>query len=158
MKLSHTLIAAGAGLLLAGAASAASLTDGDIQKMLSRIDQAAQSHDVNGIIKLLAPQARVNIDMTAVGAPQVLSLSRAEYAEALRSNWAQTQTYDYQRSNTKIRIAPGAQSAIVTATVKETIKMQGQTLVSTTDETSRVEMVKGQPLVTEVQGIVKSIR
>lgn len=158
MKLFAHLITAGAGLLLAGAAWSANLTEADINRMLTQIDQAAQSHDVEGVIKLLAPQAKMNIDMTALGAPQVMRLSRSEYANELRNSWSQSQSYSYQRSNTKIRIAPGGQSAQVTATIKEVMKMQGQTVTALTDETSRVELIKGQPLVTEVHGIVKSIR
>ena len=158
MKLLSSFTTIGAGLLLASAACAASLTEASIQPMLVQIDRAAQSHDVEGIIKLMAPQVRIQIDMTAVGAPQVATLSRSECASALRSSWAQSQSYNYQRSNTKIRVAPGGQSAIVTATVKETLKLQGQTVTSTTDETTRIELSKGQPLVTEVHGVVRSIQ
>ena len=70
MKLLPSAIALGAGLLLAGAAFSASLTEADIERMLNQIDQAAQNHDAEGVGRHLAPQVKITIDMSAV-APQM---------------------------------------------------------------------------------------
>ena len=159
MKLLPSAIALGAGLLLAGAAFSASLTEADIERMLNQIDQAAQNHDAEGVGRHLAPQVKITIDMSAV-APQMPTqrLGKAEYLAQLREGWTQVQHYSYQRGNTRITIAPGGQSASASATVRESLKMQGQMLTSVSDETTLVELIKGQPLATEVRATVRSMR
>ena len=157
MKLVTSIVAMGAGLLLSGAACAAGMTEADINHVLGQLDQASNSKNVDGVLKHMAPQVRIQIDMSAVGMQQPMVMSRAEYASSLRDNWGQAMNYRYQRSNTKIRIAADGQSAQATASVKESMKIQGQPISSVTDETTKFELIKGQPMATEVRGVVRSV-
>ena len=65
---------------------------------------------------------------------------------------------DCKRINTRIEIAPDGKSARITGTVKETIGLQGRSFTSTVDEVARVELIKGQPLMSEIQATLTSIR
>ncbi|MGH7480300.1 MAG: hypothetical protein ACREJ8_12050, partial [Candidatus Methylomirabilales bacterium] len=57
--------------------------------------------------------------------------------------------YEYKKTNVKITLS-GPARAVVTATVSETVTVQGQTIRSTSTETAVIELVGGKPMITSV--------
>ena len=157
MKLLPSLAAAGTAFLLSTAAWSADLTQAELKTMLAQLDKAVQAHDSAGVGRLLAAHVKITIDMKSSGVP-VMRMNKSEYMAQLRQGWSESQNYGYQRINTRIEIAPDGKSARITGTVKETIGLQGRNFTSTVDEVARVELIKGQPLMTEIQATLASIR
>ena len=76
-------------------------------------------------------------------------MNKSSYIESLRQGWAVATGYEYKRTNVKITLS-GPAKAIVTATVSETVTIQGQTICSTSTETAVIELVAGKPMITSV--------
>lgn len=148
--MSRTAIVLSALLLLAPSLGLGQTFDEPtVRKIMADIDRASAARDIAGVARHLSEGATLTVEMEADGQPQRLTMSKPEYIEAIRQAWAGVETYDYRRSNVKISLS-GGNRAVVTATVVETVTMQGKTMRTTSAETSVVELVAGKPLVTSV--------
>ena len=139
-------------VLLSGTIQAGQIDKAMINSMLSEIDAAAQKKDPAVVVKYISPDAKITMHINAGGQKQVLKVTRAQYLELLQQGWTMSSNYQYQRSNTRIKIMDGGNKAIVTANVTESMNIQGQTVKGTSQETSTIELVNGRAMITELVG------
>ena len=140
-------------------ACSAKMTEADIHQVMADIDQATQQRDVAVLERVLAPQAEIEIDMRVANLPEPLKMNKGQYLQLLKAGWAEAGTsYQYERSNTRINMAPGGKAATASATVKETSKIQGQVMTSVSDEVATFVLKDGKPQVTKVRGVVLSMQ
>jgi hypothetical protein len=119
------------------------LDEAAVRKVLAEVDRAAAERNADGVARHVSESAKLTVEMTTNGQPQSVSMNKSQYVDAMRQTWAAVEDYEFQRLNVRITIA-GAR-ATVTSTLLESITMQGQTLRTTTEDTSVLELVSGRP-------------
>ncbi len=118
------------------------LDEQTVLKLFSEIDHAISQRDASGFARFLSDKLTVIANVRA-------SVNKSSYIESLRQGWAVATGYEYKRTNVKITLS-GPAKAIVTATVSETVTIQGQTIRGTSTETAVIELVEGKPMITSV--------
>lgn len=152
--LSFLLLAASL-LFAAHAAAEPPLTEERILEVVRQIEAASVSRDLPGLVRHLAPEAVVRIEMSPEAGGQVMELDRDQYAKVLSQGWAASSTIRYEVRDVRTKIAADGRSAEATSTVLETMRVQGQTLRSRTRERARFVSRGGRVLVTHVSGLVE---
>lgn len=122
------------------------LTQQRVQTMVERMEQAVARRDVDGVLKDVSPDVRITVTIKTPQGPQTIPMTYDTYKSALMQGWASAQKYDYRREKMDIQIAPHQKEATVTAVVRETVVMNGETMVSLSHETSTVRLVNGKPM------------
>ena len=90
------------------------------------------------------------MNMNIQGHRQVMTPSKAEYLEMLKQGWAIAEKYQYSRTNLKVDIQ--ADKAMVSATVNESMTVQGQTISARSKEKLVIELYQGRPLISKIVG------
>ena len=159
MSLVSPLRALGSALLIASVMGcSAKLSEADVEQALAQIDQAIQQQDLDALDKLLAPQVKITIDMSAAANVPPQTLGKEEYLTALRVSWAATGTsYRHERSNTRISLTPNGKGATASATVHESMQLQGVSMTSVSDQFSTFALSDGKLKLTQSSGRVLSI-
>lgn len=159
MSLVSPLRALGSALLIASVMGcSAKLSEADVEQALAQIDQAIQQQDLDALDKLLAPQVKITIDMSAAANVPPQTLGKEEYLTALRVSWAATgNSYSHQRSNTRISLTPNGKGATASATIHESMQLQGVSMTSVSDQFSTFALSDGKLKLTQSSGRVLSI-
>ena len=145
-------------LLAALAGCSAKLSEADIHQALARIDQASQQQDVAVFEQLLAPTATVKIDMRAADIDQPLELNKSQYLQLLKASWQVAGSdYRYARSNTRISLTPNGKGATASATIHESMELQGVSMTSVSEQISTFALTDGKLKLTQVNGRLLSI-
>ncbi len=141
-------------LLLAATAAHAEdvLTEKKITAMTDAIEAAARSHDPRAITRHFAPGAMIRIVMPPNAGGQTLNLSVEQYDRMLREGWAQYSQSTYRVEDVAIKISSDGQTALLTDTTIETIRVQGRTLSTRTHEVVSVALQNGRPVITKLVG------
>ena len=139
-------------VMLSGIVQAGQIDKATINSMLSEIDAAAQNKDASVVVKYISPDAKIVMYINVNGQKQVLKVTRAQYLDMLQQGWAVASNYKYQRNNTRIKILDGGSRAVVTASVVESMTIQGQTVKGTSKEKSTIELVNGKAMITKLVG------
>jgi hypothetical protein len=79
--------------------------------------------------------------------------NRAQYKAYAEQTLRMVQNYQYKRSSTRITIAPNGQSARVTATVQETMQMNGIRVRGVTNEAVIFQIQGGRAVITSLTGV-----
>jgi hypothetical protein len=151
MKTIRNLLSA---LLMLGAAlsaQASGLTEQTVEQFLKTMDAAIARKDSDSVAGLMSSTVAIRMSITAGGKTQTLTPTRQEYLKLMKEGWAISTDYRYSRSGVKINLADSAK-AVVTATVRESMKVQGQQINGLSEEEVTIEMVEGKPLITKVVG------
>lgn len=138
------------GIVAAAVANAGELSQKSVKALLDSVDAAANSQNVEQIASSMSDNVEIVINVTMQGQTQVMQITKPQYIEMLKQGWAEYSDYKYTRSSTKIDIK--GDKAIATATVKESMTVQGQKVSSVTREEATIELVKGEPRVTKLVG------
>ncbi len=125
------------------------LDEQTVLKMVSEVDHAISQRDASGLARFLSDNLTVIANVRASGQDQKLTMNKSSYIESVSQGWAVATDYEYKRTNTKITLS-GPAKAVVTATISETVTVQGQTIRSTSTETAVIEIVGGKPMITSV--------
>ena len=159
MSLASPLRALGSALLMASVMGcSAKLSEADVEQALAQIDQAIQQQDLDALDKLLAPQVKITIDMSAAANVPPQTLGKEEYLTALRVSWAATGTsYRHERSNTRISLTPNGKGATASATIHESMELQGVSMTSVSEQISTFALTDGKLKLTQVNGRLLSI-
>lgn len=137
-------------MFAASASPAGSVTEAGVKAFLVSMDQAIHARDVDGVARLLSPDFKATAEITIQGQKHVQSMSRGEYLMALRSAWAGLEHYDYKRTEERVSIAADGSSATVTAMVRETLTMRGQSMTSVAREIATLRPFEGRLLLAQV--------
>jgi hypothetical protein len=141
--------------LAANTASAAALTESSIKDMLAAMDQAIQKRNVEDVGRLLSNDFRMTQELTMFGQKNVIKADKAEYLRILRKNWAAVSAYTYERTQLTITMLPGGASAKITAQVRETVTLNGQSVGGVSTETATVQLIDGQVLLSTVTAVLQ---
>lgn len=136
-------------LASANSSPAATLDEAMVRKFLAESDAAAMRRDLDAIARMMSDAATVSLTMHIGGRAQPVSLTKNEYLAQSRQALAMASHYDYQRGDTKISMT-GANRAVVNATTTEVLRIQGQTVRSSTRSTTVIEIIGGRPLITRI--------
>jgi ketosteroid isomerase-like protein len=131
------------------AAGAAPIKAPDVQALMRELEDAARRRDVAAMAAMLADDCRIELRAIVDGREQVTRFTKAEYVQMLGGGYAamrDLQQYDYAIEDVAVTPAPDGRSADVRARVRETTTFQGRTLVTHSDERSRVERRAGRPV------------
>jgi hypothetical protein len=132
--------------------SLTSMTESDINVMLDGIDRAAKKRNVAGAIAPLAPDIKIKLAVSNPGTNQelVLTFTKAQYAQSLRTNMRRMLAYQYERKNTRIKIYDN-QTAMVTSEVYETMKLSQGTVRAASSEVAFVGLRNGKLIITGIE-------
>lgn len=125
------------------------LDEQTVLKLVSDMDYAISKRDASTLARFLSDNLTVVAHVRASGQDQKLTMNKSSYIESVSQGWAVATDYDYKRTNTKITLS-GPAKAVVTATISETVTVQGQTIRTTSTETAVIEIVGGKPMITSV--------
>jgi len=125
------------------------LDEQTVLKLVSEMDYAISKRDASALARFLSDNLTVIANVRASGQDQKLTMNKSSYIESVSQGWAVATDYEYKRTNTKITLS-GPAKAVVTATISETVTVQGQTIRSTSTETAVIEIVGGKPMITSV--------
>ena len=125
------------------------LDEQTVLKLVSDMDYAISKRDASALARFLSDNLTVVANVRSSGQDQKLTMNKSSYIESVSQGWAVATDYDYKRTNTKITLS-GPAKAVVTATISETVTVQGQTIRSTSTETAVIEIVGGKPMITSV--------
>ena len=153
MKLFAVACMATSALCFVAGAHAESITEAQVKATLAQVDDAIAKRDVDGMIRMLADDARVTGVSEMGQQTQKFSYTKDEYAKALYDYWGSSSAYTYKRENQRIHIQ--GKKATVLADVKETIQIGPQRLNSNSQEIATLELRNGKPLLTRVEAKVK---
>lgn len=148
IKLSLLLI----GLLLSTVSISAELTKESVANLLNTVDQAANDHNAGAIAGVMADDVKIVMNVEFQGQTQVAKPSKNEYLSLLEQGWAQVSNYNYSKSDVNIEVE--GSKAFVSATVHESMTIQGQDIAASSKEEAIVELVGGKLLITEIVGYV----
>jgi len=125
------------------------LDEQTVLKLVSDMDYAISKRDASTLARFLSDNLTVVANVRSSGQDQKLTMNKSSYIESVSQGWAVATDYEYKRTNTKITLS-GPAKAVVTATISETVTVQGQTIRSTSTETAVIEIVGGKPMITSV--------
>jgi len=125
------------------------LDEQTVLKLVSEMDHAISKRDASTLARFLSDNLTVVANVRASGQDQKLTMNKSSYIESVSQGWAIATDYEYKRTNTKITLS-GPAKAVVTATISETVTVQGQTIRTTSTETAVIELVGGKPMITSV--------
>jgi hypothetical protein len=126
-------------------------SDADIERLLQRVDTAAEQRDASMIADILSDAAVMQVEMPTPQGVVEIELNKPQYLEMLQQSWSAVgSTYKYSRSSTQIE-SNGTVAQIVSI-VREEFEMGGQTIRSETLEVSDVAVENGEPVIVKVVG------
>lgn len=131
------------------------LTEARVMATFDQIETAVRAKDVSGVVRHFAPDAIIRLVMPPAAGGQTLELSVADYARMLQDGWAMAADSTYAVENIVIEISADGRSAEVSDTTVESMKVQGRTISSRTQERFSVESRSGSPVITRLTGEVQ---
>ena len=133
------------------------LTKEVVSTIINSMITASKKHDVEGIIKNLASDFMVRINLPESLGGGLFVMDLAEYKKTMEESFAMTTEYQYDVSDISITIQNDGESALVTDIVTETININGVILSTKSYETTIIEILDGAPKVVFINGRVKSL-
>ena len=132
--------------------AATNLSEDEVKSFLAALSQSTSSLEVSAIANAFSDDAQITINISFQGQQQALTPSKAEYINMLKQSWSLYKDYQYQRSNQKINMADN--QAIVIADIRESMNIDGQVILGSSQEEVIIKSVNGQLQV--IQMIVNS--
>lgn len=132
-----------------------SLNEASIEKIIANIKDAAQTQDVNKLLKDLSPNIKILLDMPKEMGGN-LDLNFGQYKEMLEQTWSiPGAEFTHNVKNIVIKISQDKQTALVTADVYESVFIKGKKLISShTAENTYIAIENGRPMIVKISGKV----
>lgn len=127
------------------------LTPAAIDLLLNDLEQAIKRKDVNGVLRLIAPDAVILIHMKQGAHQQTAMLTREEYRKALASEFAFPSANDFVRVNTTVSLASDERSAKISFKTTETLRQANREFKVEGDETLVVKMRGEKPVIVSLE-------
>lgn len=127
------------------------LTREDIDRFLDTLDQAIRRKDIDGVLRLFAPDAVITIQMKQGTQQQTVTLTRDEYRKTLEMSFAFPSANDFVRTHTAVSLAPDERSAKVSFKSTETLR-QAEREITIEGEGTLVLRVRGdKPVIVSLE-------
>lgn len=137
-------------IVVTTSAFAADLTEQSVKQVIETFDRANKAKNAGQIVSLMTDDVELTLHIDAQGQQQVIELTKPEYAALLQQSWDMASNYQYSRSNLAIKM--DGNKARVTADIKESMTVQGQSVSAVTKTETVVESIDGKAMITRVTG------
>ncbi|UUY07390.1 DUF4440 domain-containing protein [Pseudomonas sp. J452] len=127
------------------------LSEDNIRAMYGELTAAAQAKDIEGVLRHMSEDARVQIKAPSGD----LDLDMTMYRDLLQQGWGAIDGYQVTVSIESIEVAADGQSATVIDQTQESYQAQGQTLQTSTRETATLRLVDGEPKISLIEAVVQ---
>ncbi len=134
-----------AGLFcLATSANAAQLTEASVLRLIASMEESVETRDVAAIAAVMSDDIEISVTLnqSVNGRLMRMSMSKSEYLKVLKAAWGAASEHRYKRSNQTITLR--GDQAIVVADVNESMTIDGRTQVTSSHETTTIELVNGK--------------
>jgi hypothetical protein len=129
------------------------LAEAQVTSLLAELDQAANSRDVDGLVRHVAPDARMTVVVQFSGTEQELTMTREQYRTSLRQSFAMAQEYQWTRMDTNVSLAPDGRKAVARLRGTESITTNGQRLVFALEKELTFSLQSPQPLIVSMKAL-----
>lgn len=127
------------------------LAEAQVTSLLTELDQAANSRDVDRLVRQVAPDARLTVVVQFSGTEQELTMTREQYRTSLRQSFAMAQEYQWTRMDTDVRLAPDGRTAVARLRGTESIMTDGRRLMFALEKELTVSLKGPQPLIVSMK-------
>jgi hypothetical protein len=131
------------------------ITEAQVQEVVDSMDAARLRGDVPAMLAYVAPDAVFEVEYRLPQGMQFKRFNKDEYAAYLRGGAEFVDGLDFRRESTTILVAPAARQAEITSTLRDTVRVQGETLARVTRSKSLVELREGRPAIILVRAIMR---
>lgn len=129
------------------------LAEAQVTSLLAELDQAANSRDVDGLVRHVAPDARMTVVVQFSGSEQALTMTREQYRTSLRQSFAMAQEYQWTRMDTEVRLAPDGRKAVARLRGTESITTNGRRLVFALEKELTFSLQGPRPLIVSMRAL-----
>ena len=138
-------------LLLAAAAPARaeSLTEAAVERLVESVAEAVADKDPEALARHFSADATFDLTSYFEGESQQMSLDKAQYITVVAAVWASYEDYDYEIVSLEMERL-SQQKMKLYADIAERIVIGSQELTAASKEIAIVELIDGNPLITEV--------
>ena len=137
-------------LTITSCSSQPKVTEKNISEILSGIDKAVASKNVNGIVANISNTAKIEVEDVASG--KSMSFTKETYQKYTEEAFRVTSDYKSSRTNPQITIAPNGESATATDVVDESITINGKPMSTSTAESATFGLENGKVVITAIKG------
>ncbi|QKE63274.1 DUF4440 domain-containing protein [Aquipseudomonas campi] len=127
------------------------LSEDNIRAMYAELTAAAQAQDIEGVLRHMSEDARVQIEDRSGN----LDMDMTMYRDLLKQGWGAIDGYQVTVSIESIDVAADGQSATVIDRTQESYQAQGQTMQTSTRETATLRLVDGEPKISLIEAVVQ---
>ncbi len=138
------------GLLTCGNISAIELNEANIQNFLAEVDTAIANLDIDAYENLISDDAKFIVTFVFQGRQQQLPYSKQRYLKEMRKALPLMQDYQYNRSNTEIKIIDA--QAIIKADITESVVVNRRARTAESESQVIVKVINDQLKITELTG------
>jgi hypothetical protein len=130
------------------------LTQEGIVLFLDTLDRAIRQKDIDGILRLIAPDAIITIQVKQGAQHQTVTLTRDEYRKTLEMSFAFPSANDYARVHTAVTLAPDERSAKVSYKSMETLRQPQREIKIEGEGTLMLQVRGGKPVIVSLEQTV----
>ena len=127
------------------------LVEARLIALLTELDRAANSRDVDSLVRYVAPDARMTVVVHFSSTEQELTMTREQYRTSLMQSFAMAQEYRWTRADTDVRLAPDGRKALARFQGTESITTNGQQLVFTLQKELTFSLQGPNPLIVSMK-------
>ncbi|MGE3151041.1 MAG: cytochrome c oxidase assembly factor Coa1 family protein [Nitrospiraceae bacterium] len=127
------------------------LVEARVTSLLADLDQAANRRDVEGLVRHVAPGARLTVVVQFSGSEQELTMTREQYRTSLKQSFSMAQDYQWTRMDTDVRLAPDGRKAVARFQGTESITINGQRLIFALEKELTFSLQGPQPLIVSMK-------
>ncbi len=152
MKLQILIYSLIALFIITATVNAENLDDKRIYELLHAVDDMSASKNVEGIGEYLSDDLQITMYISILGNLQTHTANKEQYLAILSQGWEIAENYKYSREGVEITYLDEGKQARITATVHESMTIDGTPISSTTTEAAIVELRNGKALITKMTG------
>lgn len=138
------------GLLISYNVPAIELNEANVRHFLTEVDSTIANLDIDAYEKFLSDDAKFIVTFIFQGRQQELPYSKKRYLKEMRKALPLIKDYQYNRSNTEIKIIDG--QAIVDAYITESVVINRRARTAESESQVIVELINDQLKITEFTG------
>lgn len=133
-------------------AHAENLNEKYIHEFLVAVDEMSVNKNVAGIGEFLSDDVVITMHISVLGNLQTHTANKEQYLAMLAQGWEIAENYKYSRKGVEIKYLDEGKKALITATVYESMIVEGTAIRSTSTEAVIVERQNGKTLIIKMTG------
>lgn len=131
------------------------LNHASVNQLIMNVQESTKKQDVNKLASYLAEDATITI-VNLSNAGDTMNLTKTDYINMLKLNWALSAKFSYEVKNINIIISENEKSATVSDFTIETVEMDGKIIASSqSQENIKIIISGGVPKIQSIHSNVK---